>query len=178
MSNSETLLARHEDWLARQVLAKATHSAMALTDADTADDIASSVAEACVRVDRGNPSLFDSGEFLAKYVERAVRNRVVNLRRDLSRRRRMLERFRDHLLGTDPQRSWMNPEAAYRERVLAAKLDAVFAALPRRQREVVECIYERELSYRQTAEELSISVHTVRNHYAAVMAAMRATVEP
>lgn len=96
-----------------------------------------------------------------------------------SRRRRRSLRS---MLLRDPKRSEPAPEVLTPEQEAASlerrqKLSAAIAALPTRQREVMELVFGHDLSLSEASEILDLSLGSVRTHYARGKAAMLRVLE-
>jgi RNA polymerase sigma-70 factor (ECF subfamily) len=140
-----------------------TFAERALGDADAASDVSQ---ETFIRLwqHRGDiqPGL------LRAFIFRTVRNLVL----DTLRRRAVRRRW---ALFADPPATAESPaivlEASETQRVIARAV----AALPDRRRASFTLAYLHDLSYKEVAVVLGVSVATVKNQVAAALAQLRAT---
>ncbi len=109
---------------------------------------------------------------LAAYLYTAVRNRVINHFEHGKVKRRYiaeLERFMEE----------GNVQADYllREKQLTRLIEQEVAALPKAQREAFELSRSYHLSYKEIAQQLSVSENTVRNNISRAMKILRKKME-
>lgn len=97
---------------------------------------------------------------------------------------RALNHFRDHarFVGDDGlsarAASRGNPEAGAEFALMQDTLRDVVAGLPERRRAVFELCFLEELTYREAADVLGISIKTVENQMGAALKDLRAAFEP
>jgi len=151
-----------------------------LGDSDAADDI---LQDVFLGVWRRRETLTAETPLRA-YLYRAVRNALVNFRRDTARTARMFERVGD--VGTTPHlaraeqgvASLDDPIAALEHAETIAAIEHAIAELPDRCREAWILVRERGLSYNEAAHVLGIAPGTVHAQVSRAFAAIRRAVGP
>lgn len=96
---------------------------------------------------------------------------------------RMLNHFRDHAKfeqGTDlnlrPNESNVHQEAAYSQ--MHSYLLKVVQTMPEKRKAVFELCFLQELTYREAAETLGVSIKTIENHMALALKTIRKAMAP
>lgn len=92
------------------------------------------------------------------YLYTIVRNRVLNQLRSLQQEERLKEHILSEAVDADSAKDNLNVES------LRELLTRAMSKLTPRQREVFELSREAELSHREIAEKLGLSVNTVQEH--------------
>ena len=100
-----------------------------------------------------------------------VTSRLRNLWR-AARRRASLDRAYVEM-QTRAVPAWANPGAELEARELRKRIEAVVAHMPDAMREVFILVREEELSYKETAERLGVSVGTVHTQLSRANALLR-----
>jgi RNA polymerase sigma-70 factor, ECF subfamily len=98
------------------------------------------------------------------YLYRLVRNRAID-----ELRKQRVRRFVLPLLGRQPP----TPAEDLADRELQEEVERAIAALPLRRREVFVLAHSHQLSHRQIAEIMGISVQTVANQMSSALADLR-----
>lgn len=93
------------------------------------------------------------------YLYTLIRNRVFNELRSMEKEHTLREHLVQHALDYSH-----TPQDEIREHELQAILQKAFEHLTTRQREVFRLSREGQLSYKEIAEQLGLSVHTVHEH--------------
>ena len=117
---------------------------------------------------------FRHGMALEPWVCAIVRNAARRVVRSGRRRKSKETGFDDAITQIDAGPGFRPDEAAIRverERILRLAVNA----LPEKRRVVVECVYFRELSYEQAAQELGCPVGTVKSRLNRAMEKLKAT---
>lgn len=105
---------------------------------------------------------------LRGYLYRAVRNRVIDVRRQRRTWERWSTRFRHELF----QRP-LTPADIVDEAELPPALDRAIQALPERRREVFILAHLQDLSYQEIAEVMDLAPQTVANHMSLALRDLR-----
>ena len=133
-----------------------------LADADDAED---AVQDAFVALWRRRQTL-DPSRSVRALLYAAVRNRLLNLHRDTTRRRDLLDAM------DAPDRPLLPDEHAGAA-LLADRVRAGVDTLPARQREALSLSRFDGLSYAEIADVMGCSVKTVENHVGRALRALR-----
>jgi RNA polymerase sigma-70 factor (ECF subfamily) len=154
-----------------EVIERGMEYAARLVDYDTARDVSHEIAVDIWERRKANPALLTNRAEIAPYVYRAVYNRILNVFRSQKRRR---QRDELHAAERSTAKSWMDPAVEQDERELAARVQRVIDALPRKSRAVYLRVREDGASYQEVAREMNISVKTVQYHVVHAQAQLRA----
>jgi RNA polymerase sigma factor (sigma-70 family) len=154
-----------------EVIERGMEYAARLVDYDTARDVSHEIAVDIWERRKENPALLANQSEIAPYVYRAVYNRILNVFRSQKRRR---QRDELHAAERSTAKSWMDPALEQDERELAARVQRVIDALPRKSRAVYLRVREDGASYQEVAREMNISVKTVQYHVVHAQSHLRA----
>lgn len=112
---------------------------------------------------------------------RPVRPFLFRVAHNLARNEQRHRRVREHWVvseGAEPVRTSPSVAQIYDAHVLSDEARRAICALPERRRQVFILARFEELSYREIAELMGISVQTVANQMSAALADLRSALEP
>ena len=132
------------------------------TDYDTACDVAAEVAECVWRRTQSDPGFPETEGDLTGFALHAADGVLRSLRRSAARRARREEEF-DYCISAN-EHEWMDPgEGADLDELTRAIADVLEHEPPRR-RAAFRLVVEQHMSCKDAAEQLDVSVVTVRAH--------------
>ncbi|SOD15338.1 RNA polymerase sigma-70 factor, ECF subfamily [Pedobacter xixiisoli] len=129
------------------------HAKKMLRDSDEAKDV---VQEVFAAIWSKRETLALSGE-VAPYLYGATRNRILNI----MAHQQVVSKYADSITAF-MELGVSYTEDQFREKELAQIIEREIASLPDKMREVFELSRKEELSYKEIAERLNISEHTVK----------------
>lgn len=105
---------------------------------------------------------FDGRSSFKTWIFSVIRKTAADERRRTFLRRILLTTYSQQLEGAAEQK---NPDDILHESEIHSIIGRAFAALPRRQREILHLVFYHDLSLSEAAEVIGISVGSARTHY-------------
>jgi RNA polymerase sigma-70 factor (ECF subfamily) len=139
---------------------------------DEALDVGHHVASALVKrqIAGGSPPI----DSVDGFIHRAVLNRLREIWRASRRRKAVEQMYHEERAAVAP--AWARPDGNLESRELHDAIDAAIAQLPITQRQVFLLVRRDQLTYKEVAVQLQITVGTVHTHLSRANATLRKAV--